>query len=267
MEKIIFRILRRLDKIYPKNNYTSSMRVASKIVDFCNHIQGKGAISVTWNDEVRKLKYFLPDKLNIVIDVGGNIGEYSQELIKQFEINKLYIFEPSKISYENLSKRFKDSSNIKTINLGLSDKNTRESFYANYEGSPISSVYKRKLDHFNIDIKETEEIELIKFNKFWQRDLGKEIIDLIKIDVEGHEFFVLKGLEDSLGSIKVIQFEFGGTMIDSRTFFQDFYYFFTKNNFEIYRLKPIGLQKLVVYKETDENFTYSNFIAVNKKFQ
>ena len=265
MVPIILRILRRLDKIYKKNNYNSSMRIVSKIVDFSNHLQGKGATSVTISDEIRKLKYFLPDKLNIVIDVGGNIGDYSYELIKSFEIHKLIIFEPSKISYENLSKRFKDSSNIETINLGLSDKNTKESFFANFEGSPISSVYKRKLDHFNIDIKETEEIELIKFNKFWEKDLNKKIIDFIKIDVEGYEFFVLQGLEDSLNSIKVIQFEFGGTMIDSRTFFQDFYYFFTKNDFEIYRIKPLGLQKLDEYKETDEYFKYSNFIAVNKK--
>lgn len=265
MSKIILRVLRRIDKIYTKNNFNSSMRIINKIVNFCNHLQGKGATSVTLNDEVRKLKYFLPDKLNIVIDVGGNIGDYSYELIKSFEINRLYIFEPSKISYENLSKRFKDSSNIKTINLGLSDKNTKEAFFANFEGSPMSSVHKRKLDHFNINIKETEEIELIKFNKFWEKDINKKIIDFIKIDVEGHEYFVLKGLEDSLKSIKVIQFEFGGTMIDSRIFFRDFYYFFTENNFEIYRMKPISLQKLDEYKETDEHFTYSNFIAVNKK--
>ena len=101
--RTILRILRRLDKIYIKNNYNSSMRIVSKIVDFSNHLQGKGATSVTIGDEIRKLKHFLPDKLNIVIDVGGNIGDYSYELIKSFEIHKLYIFEPSKISYENLS--------------------------------------------------------------------------------------------------------------------------------------------------------------------
>ena len=62
------------------------------------------------------------------------------------------------------------------------------------------------------------------------------MIDLLKLDVEGNELLALKGLSDSIEYIKIIQFEFGGSNIDSRTYFQDFYYltiyyFLLKSNF------------------------------------
>ena len=51
------------------------------------------------------------------------------------------------------------------------------------------------------------------------------MIDFFKIDVEGHEMDVLKGIGDKISNIKLIQFEFGGCNIDTRCFFQDFWYF------------------------------------------
>ena len=66
-----------------------------------------------------------------------------------------------------------------------------------------------------------------------------------------------------LKEIKIVQFEFGGCNIDSRTYFQDFYYFFTERNFEIYRLSPRGLKKIDKYSESDEIFDTTNFICLN----
>ena len=73
-------------------------------------------------------------------------------------------------------------------------------------------------------------------------------------------------MKNCINSIKIIQFEFGGTNLDSRTYFQDFYYFFNEFNFDIYRMRPNGFIKLNSYKESDEYFNYSNFLAVNKRY-
>jgi hypothetical protein len=62
------------------------------------------------------------------------------------------------------------------------------------------------------------------------------IIDYVKIDVEGWELSVLQGFGDLVYNMRVIQFEFGGSNIDTRTFFQDFWYFFKDHNFSIYRI-------------------------------
>lgn len=85
------------------------------------------------------------------------------------------------------------------------------------------------------------------------------------MDIEGHELKALIGFGRSIHSIKVIQFEFGGCNIDSRTFFQDFYYFFKNQNFDLFRITPLGLFSVRDYRERDEYFTTTNYIGVNRK--
>lgn len=86
--------------------------------------------------------------------------------------------------------------------------------------------------------------------------------DLLKIDVEGHELDVLAGASDVLHSVSVVQFEFGGCNIDTRTYFQDFFYFFTRAGFNLFRLGPKGLDRIAAYSEAEESFQTTNYFAV-----
>ena len=91
-------------------------------------------------------------------------------------------------------------------------------------------------------------------------------IHLLKIDIEGHELDALAGAKEmfALKSIDIVTFEFGGCNIDTRTFFQDFWYFFNEANFKIFRITPSGyLHPLKSYKEIYEQFRTTNFIAVS----
>jgi len=82
------------------------------------------------------------------------------------------------------------------------------------------------------------------------------------MDVEGNELKVLDGALNMLASkrIRFIQFEFGGCNIDSRTFFQDFYYLLNKD-FQLYRIVQDGLFPINHYKECYELFMTTNFLA------
>ena len=96
--------------------------------------------------------------------------------------------------------------------------------------------------------------------EYLKKNFDNEIIDFIKIDTEGNEYEVIKGLGNSIKLVKVIQFEFGGCNIDSRTYFQDFFYLL-KNKFKIYRILTDGLFEIVEYKETHEVFITVNYLA------
>ena len=87
----------------------------------------------------------------------------------------------------------------------------------------------------------------------------------IKIDVEGHELDVLRGAQKIVAKTKLIQFEFGGCNIDTRTFFQDFYYFFKQADFKLFRITPKGLFQIKEYLEEDEYFATTNYLAVNAR--
>ena len=84
------------------------------------------------------------------------------------------------------------------------------------------------------------------------------------MDTEGHELNILKGMGDLIYKIRIIQFEFGGCNIDTRTFFQDYWYFFKAHQFDIYRIAPFGIIKINNYRESYERFQTTNYFCVNK---
>ena len=109
-----------------------------------------------------------------------------------------------------------------------------------------------------------EEVDLTRFDEYWNKN--STIIDYVKIDVEGHELDVLEGFGQLILKTKLIQFEFGGCNIDTRTYFKDFWYFFLERNFIIYRITPRGLLRIPIYKEKYEFFQTTNYIALNRAF-
>jgi hypothetical protein len=67
-------------------------------------------------------------------------------------------------------------------------------------------------------------------------------------------------------AIDIVTFEFGGCNIDTRTYFQDFWYFFSKASFDMYRITPSGyLHPLKAYSELHEQFRTTNFMAVTRR--
>ena len=84
------------------------------------------------------------------------------------------------------------------------------------------------------------------------------------IDIEGHEMDALLGFGTAINHIDLIQFEFGGCNIDTRIFFRDFWYFFKKNEFDLFRISPLGIIPIINYKESDECFAETNFLAQKK---
>jgi methyltransferase, FkbM family len=96
---------------------------------------------------------------------------------------------------------------------------------------------------------------------YWAQEQGIRP-NLLKLDVEGHELSVLEGAYSMLRSVEVVQFEFGGCNIDSRTFFQDYYYLLKDQGFCIFRLGPRGLIPVKRYSEVDEAFTTTNYLAL-----
>ena len=62
-----------------------------------------------------------------------------------------------------------------------------------------------KLENINIQFKKTEEIKILRFDEYW-KDINS-IIDYVKIDVEGHELEVLKGINLDQYKFKYILIE------------------------------------------------------------
>jgi FkbM family methyltransferase len=210
----------------------------------------------------------------IFIDIGASKGEYTNAVLSRYPDIETYMFEPSKAYKELYKNSFKKMKNIHIEHLALSDKTGKQILYSNNYGSELGSLFKRRLDHFLIDFNKTETIKTIRFDEYWKTtDIYKNnpnsIIDYVKLDIEGNELWALEGFGKIIHNVGIIQFEFGGANIDSRTYFQDFWYFFNNKNkdkdFTIYRISPKGLIQIIKYSESDEFFLTTNYIAVNNK--
>lgn len=228
-------------------------------------IDGKGFGSYSINQEVQLALQLLEKKPKLAIDIGCNVGEYTSVLLKKNPNIEIHAFEPTSINIKSLMSRFSQHENVKINQLAISDKSGEAIIYSDFSGSGLGSLTKRNLSHFGIDFEEKETVNTIKFEEYWLSDLKGQQIDLVKIDIEGHELKALNGFGKAIQFIKLIQFEFGGCNIDSRSYFQDFFYFFKENDFTIYRITPLGLNLIDKYFESDEVFLTTNYLALNNK--
>jgi FkbM family methyltransferase len=238
--------------------------LASHIEQVASIAQGKGWGTATIVHENAMVLKLLKKEPKIAVDIGGNIGDYSAEIRKNNKNTLIHIFEPSAINIQKLSLRFASDNKIKILPFAVSDNFGTATLFSNEAGSGLGSLTQRRLEHFNIHFNVQEPINTIRFEDYWKNEIKCQIIDILKIDIEGHELSALKGFGDAIFSTNIIQFEFGGCNIDTRTFFQDFWYFFKEHNFDLFRISPRGVEGINAYKESDEYFSTTNYIAVNK---
>jgi len=243
----------------------SASRLLHLVERVAAYAQGKGYGATTVQQEVKLLQSLLRTEPKLAIDIGGNIGNYTAELRKRNPSLEIHTFEPSVTNIAALSTRFHNDSLITVVPLALSDRAGSATLFSNEPGSGLGSLTKRNLEHFNIAFEAVEAVNTIRFEDYWSESLQGRPLDLVKIDIEGHEFAALNGFGRALDATKILQFEFGGCNIDTRTYFQDFWYFFKERNFETFRITPLGAEKLTRYKESDEYFGTTNYIAANKR--
>jgi FkbM family methyltransferase len=229
------------------------------------HMQGKGSGAGTTEVEAKIALDFISQIgiiKPVVLDIGANIGSYTQAVRKFAPQATIFAFEPSSAARTRLEDRFIEDSSVVIVPLAIGSTNSEETLWSDTPGSGLASLTKRRLEHFSIDFTQSESINMVTLDS-WV-NLTNVVPNLIKIDVEGHELEVLKGGLKTLSLTQVVQFEFGGCNIDTRTFFQDFWYLLTETGFAIYRISADGPLRVSRYSELDECFRTTNYLAVRE---
>jgi FkbM family methyltransferase len=108
-------------------------------------------------------------------------------------------------------------------NCALGSRRGRARLFYDRPASGLASLTRRNLDHLGLAFSESEEVDVDTVDHYCSAR-RVEYIDLLKLDIEGHELDALHGAAGMVGSGRVglVTFEFGGCNIDTRTYFRDF---------------------------------------------
>jgi FkbM family methyltransferase len=210
------------------------------------------------------IKQYSKEEKLVIFDIGANEGEYSEMIIKHCtKLNikyQLHLFEPQNECVEVLLSKFNTNPNVIINNVAVSNENGCIDFYMETKGASSSSIYKRE-----VFVKsEKVQVNTIKLDDYIvKHNIDK--INFIKIDVEGHELEVLKSSQNNFDKIENIQFEYGGTYLDSKCTLKDVYVLL-REYFHIGKINSNGVY-FTPYIIELEDYEYSNYIAENKKLK
>lgn len=222
--------------------------------------QGKGWGTDTVENEVRaglELLGAVSAPL-VVADVGANVGTWTDALLAASPGVTVHSFEPSGTAFAALTARVGGRPGVHLHRAAVGREPGTATLWSDTAGSVLASLERRRLDHRDIAFDHAEEVEVVTLDDVFADVPAPQ---LLKIDVEGRELDVLAGATRVLETVRVVQFEFGGCNIDTRTYLRDFWYFFTERGFTVHRVGPRGPRKMTGYHEMDEFFVTTNLIA------
>ena len=123
------------------------------------------------------------------VDIGAHKGEVLDTMLKYAPSGIHYAFEPIPLMYNVLKEKYRNNANCNISDIALSDTRGNSTFNFVVSNPSYSGLVKRKYD------RENEEDTTIEV----KTDLLDNVlpagykVDLMKIDVEGGEYLVMKG--------------------------------------------------------------------------
>lgn len=211
----------------------------------------------------------LKEKQSVVVfDIGANVGTYSEMLRstspKYSVKTEIHVFEPTSFCFSELEAKFMGVKDVILNKLGVSENEGSSEIFFDAPGSTLTSLYQREIHKTINPNPQKATIELIRLDNYINKHNLKHI-DLLKLDIEGHDLSGLKSLGTKLDKnfIDFIQFEYGGTTLDARVTLRDFYRLLESSGFVVCKLKPKFLE-LREYELVMDNFNYANFIAISE---
>lgn len=259
-----------LGVIYRLYAYLFAKKFFIKFNKFLYQISLRGLGILNYQDEYLTgenawLRKYLKERKNpLVLDVGANIGNYSNSILEINHEVTVLAFEPHPNTYKKLTANV-SSKKFEAFNVGVGNtKGILELYdYNTNDGSQHASLYKDVIKDLHKGNPISHSVEIIKLDDFLK---SKNInnIDLLKIDTEGNEYNVLLGVKSFLDAKKInaIHFEFNEMNIVSKVSFKDFWDLLP--NYKFYRILPGGnLLKINNYFPINtEIYAFQNIVAI-----
>ncbi len=187
----------------------------------------------------------------VIYDIGAHIGSYSIFLAKKSRGSLIYAFEPNISSFDELTRninlmRVKDK--VIPRNIALSDSCGQSTFYVS-SASRRSSLREYNAKRDGNQVIKAMTVDCFSIDYLVEKGICKPP-DVIKVDVEGHEFEVIRGASNViLSRAPQIFFEAhssegqGNNEDGIKSFLAKFGYKFKKLGYPVWCYKELEHQK------------------------
>jgi FkbM family methyltransferase len=205
---------------------------------------------------------------NTLLDIGAHEGTFTSEVLKNTKYLNLVAIEPNPLTFERLSARFENNDRVRLVNVGAGDEETTLHLYdyCDVRGSSHASFIKGVIENIHKSASSVMKVKVRRLDDMVSEN--KINVVFIKIDVEGFELRVLKGLERTIRMQRVpyILLEFNEMNAYAGTFLKDLMDFLSE--YEPFRILPRGrLLSLRPYRAYwVEVFAYQNIAFIRKDF-
>lgn len=139
-------------------------------------------------------------RTSIIIDIGANIGLHSIYFSSLATEGYVLALEPSLATFELLLKNVDGKENIAPLNLAISDQGGVLEFFHAADGA-----YSSLKDTKRTTIAKTTRVPCMTIDDVVSA-LRLGSVDLVKIDVEGFEYNVLKGMTKTISAFHPVIF-------------------------------------------------------------
>ncbi|MCB2116652.1 MAG: FkbM family methyltransferase [Rhodobacteraceae bacterium] len=201
-----------------------------------------------------------------VFDVGANVGGWTMALLSHSGpwIGEVHMFEPLPANRARLDEArrdglFRGNARLAVQPCALSHAAGTARIHFEAEESRLASIDNSAamMPMRDIPLGRSLEIETRTLDDYCA---GQKIerIDILKIDVEGHEMSVLRGAERMFREkrIGIVAYELGPHQIERREFFRDFFRFFEGHGYQNHRYRENGWSTMPIkaYRPGFETF-------------
>jgi FkbM family methyltransferase len=195
----------------------------------------------------------IKNNINVIFDVGCR----NDSSFLDFK-GEVHYFDPCVEFINQLQNNHNDNSKAHFNPFGLSSTTGDIYYYPKYQ-SFYDRVNSCKIsdDVNKITLKIKNTAEYIEENNI-------NSIDFVKIDTEGHEFEIIKSFGDNINNVTILQFEYGGTYLDTHVKLEEVINYLKDKNFDGFSyLIHSGLYPISDYTD---HYNYCNIVCFNKKY-
>lgn len=181
-----------------------------KLKRFLNSLFGVELKRYPTDELTRRIRLIEHHNIDVILDIGANIGQYGGEMRNLGFKGEIHSFEPMKSAFKKLKKNAAGDSKWQVHHYSIGEKDGQTTI--NIAKNSVSSSLLENLPQLTDSAPEAafvekETIEIRKLDSIFD-DLnlnGKKIY--LKIDTQGYEEMVLLGAEKSLEKVTGIQIE------------------------------------------------------------